>query len=156
VEIFLVDRMVNAMWRLQRLQRAEVALLHWRVYSCEVERRLPVVRSFEKTIPTPFCPPQLHEYETVTTDEAEHAKAGQALEEVRHERDRQEVFLGRSFHADATDSDAFGKLARYETAIDRGFYRTLHELQRLQAARQGRPVPAPQAVDVDVSIVGQE
>jgi len=47
-------------------------------------------------------------------------------------------------------SDAFGKLARYEAHIERGMYRALHELQRLQAVRQGQQVTPPLVVDVDV------
>lgn len=42
-------------------------------------------------------------------------------------------------------------ILRYEIAIERSIYKTLHELQRLQAARQGEKVPAPLAIDVDVS-----
>lgn len=42
-------------------------------------------------------------------------------------------------------------ILRYETAIERSIYKALHELQRLQAARQGQKVPVPLAVDVEVS-----
>jgi hypothetical protein len=34
--------------------------------------------------------------------------------------------------------EAFSKLARYEAAIERSFFRALHELQRLQLARGAR------------------
>ncbi|MBM4031949.1 MAG: hypothetical protein FJ291_09205 [Planctomycetes bacterium] len=47
--------------------------------------------------------------------------------------------------------DAFDKLVRYEAHIQRGFYRALHELQRLQAERKGGQAPLPLAVDVDVA-----
>jgi hypothetical protein len=46
-------------------------------------------------------------------------------------------------------------LSRYEATIERSLYKALHELQRLQAARQGQTVPLPEAVDVDVSIADQ-
>jgi hypothetical protein len=46
-------------------------------------------------------------------------------------------------------------LSRYEATIERSLYKALHELQRLQAARQGNTVPPPEAVDVDVSIADQ-
>lgn len=39
---------------------------------------------------------------------------------------------------------------RYETTIERGIYKALHELQRIQAARTGHPVPLPLAVDIIV------
>jgi len=40
---------------------------------------------------------------------------------------------------------------RYESHLSRIFHRDLHELQRLQALRQGLPVAAPFAIDVDVT-----
>ena len=43
-------------------------------------------------------------------------------------------------------------LARYESALERGLFKALHELQRLQAARQGEAVPLPEAVDVEISV----
>jgi hypothetical protein len=49
---------------------------------------------------------------------------------------------------------SFANLWRHEGALLRSFFRTLHELQRLQAARAGERVPAPAAMDVDVSING--
>ena len=45
-------------------------------------------------------------------------------------------------------------LEQYENTLFRSLTRTLHELQRLQAAKAGERVPAPAAVDVDVSING--
>jgi hypothetical protein len=49
---------------------------------------------------------------------------------------------------------SFANLWRHEGALLRSFFRTLHELQRLQAKRAGERVPAPAAVDVEVSING--
>ena len=46
--------------------------------------------------------------------------------------------------------DSLAKLSRYESSIQRNLLRTIHELQRLQAARKGEPVMAPQALDIDV------
>ena len=43
------------------------------------------------------------------------------------------------------------KIQRYEAHLSRQFYRALHELQRLQAARRGLRPPAPLAVDVDIA-----
>ena len=39
-------------------------------------------------------------------------------------------------------------LSRYENTLERGLFKALHELQRLQAERQGDAVPLPEAVDV--------
>ena len=60
--------------------------------------------------------------------------------------------LGLSFIRDANSANAFSKLSRYETTIERSLYKALHELQRLQAARRAEgSVPPPVAIDVDVS-----
>ena len=60
--------------------------------------------------------------------------------------------LGLSFLRDSGEANAFSKLSRYETTIERNLYRALHELQRLQAARHAKGnVPVPVAVDVEVS-----
>jgi hypothetical protein len=47
-------------------------------------------------------------------------------------------------------------LSRYEVTLERSLYKALHELQRLQAARQGQAVPLPEAVDVDFSVTGPD
>jgi len=43
------------------------------------------------------------------------------------------------------------RILRYESAIERGIYKALHELQRIQAARAGDKPFAPLAIDLDVS-----
>jgi hypothetical protein len=58
---------------------------------------------------------------------------------------------GRVAASTLCGSDTYDKLGRYETHIERGLYRALHELQRLQAVRTGGRVPLPLAVDVDVT-----
>jgi hypothetical protein len=50
------------------------------------------------------------------------------------------------------DGDAEAKVLRYENHLTRHLYQTLHELERLQAARAGRPVPVPLAVEVGVNV----
>src|SRR5215475_5385689 len=51
-----------------------------------------------------------------------------------------------------SDGDRLQLLSRYEATLERSLYKALHELQRLQAAREGQAVPLPEAVDVDISI----
>ena len=55
--------------------------------------------------------PMLGGYETLIKDKISHADAKEDLDRARCERDREEVFLGRSFNADAKENDTFGKLA---------------------------------------------
>jgi hypothetical protein len=60
--------------------------------------------------------------------------------------------IGKGFTSyDAVHNDTYGKLIRYETTIERGIYKALHELQRIQAVRSGEKVTPPVAVDVDIS-----
>ena len=47
--------------------------------------------------------------------------------------------------------EKMGVLSRYEVTLERSLYKALHELQRLQAARDGQAVPLPVVVDVSVS-----
>ena len=42
-------------------------------------------------------------------------------------------------------------LGRYETMIERQMYKAIHELERMQRARLGENIPAPLAIDVDLS-----
>jgi hypothetical protein len=67
----------------------------------------------------------------------------------------EEYGLGMAFIRDANGANAFSKLSRYETTIERGLYKALHELQRLQAARRAEANALPPiALDVDVDVSG--
>ena len=59
--------------------------------------------------------------------------------------------LGEALSYDFSNYDTYGKLIRYETSIEKGIFKALHELQRLQAARNGEKVLPPVAIDVEVS-----
>jgi hypothetical protein len=50
--------------------------------------------------------------------------------------------------AEAWDPDRQDRLLRHEMTLDRAFFRTLHELERMQARRKGQPLPPPLAVDL--------
>jgi hypothetical protein len=131
VEEFLVDRVVNAMWRLKRLGRAETALLHSRVHGLKADRLAIQVCSYEKEILPTLS------FRTIT-DEAANTEASEALGRARYERDRDEVLRGRAIDADAKEGDAFAKLARYERSLERSLFRALDELRRLQNRRRNR------------------
>ena len=73
------------------------------------------------------------------------------FEKKRFDWQGKDLGLGVAFMEACTSSDAFAKLCRYEGHIERGMYRALHELQRLQAARSGQAVPPPAVLDVDVT-----
>jgi hypothetical protein len=56
---------------------------------------------------------------------------------MRNEQEDETATLGRTFARDADKANAFSKLSRYETTIERLIYRALHELERRQAGRSG-------------------
>lgn len=48
------------------------------------------------------------------------------------------------------DLEKLEKLSRYEAHLERSLYKSMHEIERLQAVRAGQSVPPPIAVDVTV------
>ena len=47
-------------------------------------------------------------------------------------------------------NDSVDTILRYETTIERSLFRALHELERLQAKRNGKDVQVPAVVDVNL------
>jgi hypothetical protein len=133
IEEFLVDRVVNAMWRLRRLERAETALFHSRIHGLKADQLAKLVSSYEKSV--------LHflQHPPDITDQAAHTEATEALERAKYEQDRDEVLLGRASDADAKEGDTFDKLARYEGSLERSLHRALDQLYRIQDRRRKRP-----------------
>ena len=75
---------------------------------------------------------------------------------MKTKQEAETATLGGTFIRDAEGANAFSKLSRYETMIERSLYKALHELQRLQAARRADgDAPPPVAIDVDVSGVSR-
>lgn len=67
-----------------------------------------------------------------------------------------EIFDNDSFGHRGSPQEAFDgsgeqlmTLTRYEANLEKTFYRALHELERIQAMRLGRPVLAPIAIEVN-------
>ena len=134
IEELLVDRIVNIMWRLGRLARAETALVDWRVRELQVSKLAAQVRSHESTLADFSFP-------THIADKAAHTEATEALARAKDERDRDEVLLGRAVDADAKESGALGNLARYEARLERSLFRNLDELRQRQDRRRNRSSP---------------
>lgn len=59
--------------------------------------------------------------------------------------------FGTSMVRDFANGETYNKFTRYETSIERGIYKALHELQRLQSMRRGEKPTLPVAIDVDIS-----
>jgi hypothetical protein len=50
------------------------------------------------------------------------------------------------------EPEVLDKVARYESNLERSFFRTLHEIQRLQASRSGAVVSPPASIDMDLTV----
>jgi hypothetical protein len=146
LENLLVDRAVAAVWRLRRLGRVEAGIFVWERYGELAERAERYVRDLEEVLTNTTPRPNPNLYNSIGYE-----KARDKAHRMRSEQEDETATLGRTFARDADKANAFSKLSRYETAIERQLYKALHELERRQAARQGGSVQLPQIVDVDVS-----
>ena len=153
LEGLLVERAIAAVWRLRRLGRVEAGIFAWERLEELAERAEREARGYEQ-------PPEddYMRYANIAMSDGEkHKEALLRSQQMRSEQEAETATLGRTFARDANGANAFSKISRYETTIERGLYKALHELQRLQAARgAGGGVPPPVAVDVDVSGVSGE
>jgi hypothetical protein len=76
--------------------------------------------------------------------EIEDSLKAQAIDDFR-----MKFTIGRIIHEDLKSRSALTTFQRYETSIERSLFKSLHELQRLQAVRHGGPVPIPVALDIN-------
>src|SRR5215212_1612403 len=157
MESLLVERIIDAVWRLRRLSRVEAGIFTWELYEELAERAQEEAETYERSTTDDFIENQ-YGPSTRITDEQKHQEALSKAEEMKSKQHRAETAtLGRTFIRDANTANAFSKLSRYETGIEGRFYRAWHELQRLQAARRTEGnVPPPVAIDVYVSRVSSE
>ncbi len=143
----LVERVAACMWRLRRLYRIEAGIFAHESLTIELDRARDEARS---------CEEYEDEYsfesseEMRITDEERHGQATARAEKAARLLQEESLALGVAFKQDAKYAGAISKLSRYEAAIERSLYRALHELQRVQAARQDGHAPASIAVDVTV------
>jgi hypothetical protein len=157
MESLLVERIIDATWRLRRLSRVEAGIFTWELYEELAQRAQAEAQTYERSTTDDFIENQ-YGPSTRITDEEKHQEAISRAEEMKSKQHRAETAtLGRTFIRDADTANAFSKLSRYETGIEGRFYKAYHELQRLQAARRTEGnVPPPVAIDVDVSGVSGE
>ncbi len=156
LENLLLDGIVAAHWRLRRLRRVEAGIFAWEHYGELLERAQDEAKIYERSSLEDFMENQYGPSERIT-DERKHQEALAEAQEMKAKRNAETATLGRTFIRDADKANAFSKLSRYETAIERGLYKALHELQRLQAARSTEGgISPPVALDVNVSGVSSE
>ena len=154
LENLLVDRIVSAHWRLGRLVRVEAGIFARELFAELAGRARREARSYTKQeyAKQEGKIVELVESELPTTkitDEEKYEEAISEAEVMEAQRDGETATLGRTFIRDADGANAFPKLSRYETAIERGLYRALHELERRQALRRaGGNAPPSAAIGV--------
>ncbi len=149
LEVQLVERVAACMWRLRRLYRIEAGIFTYESLTIELDRAQKEARSYVE-IKDAFELVSLTEGHVHITDEERHGQATARAEKAARLLEEESLALGVAFKQDAKNAGAISKLSRYEAAIERSLYRALHELQRVQAARQDGHAPASIAVDVTV------
>lgn len=145
IERELVSRLAGLLWRLRRLARVETGLFtDW-----QLTHAATLARARASTfVVTPLVDALMSMNESRITDSTRHGAAVAEAEEFEANREAPTPCLARAFVERET---TFANLARYESALESRFYRGLHELQRLQDARAGRPVVPPLVLDVTIT-----
>ena len=142
LEQILVDKIAVSAWRLGRIHRLEASVFAYHMSSLRGDQARTEANTCRSTLE------ELMIKQTVI-DELRHEQSLSKAAEADSARDNE--LLGGAFIRGTEGSDSFSKLSRYETAIERGLFRAMHELQRLQTARAGQPVPVPVVIDVEVT-----
>jgi hypothetical protein len=137
MESILVERIINTLWRLRRLSQVEAGLFvfesaaeaeeRWR----EDARRLEVMPQewlAEQSVlsspqPVRILNEEWHQEALVQADQAAAVRRTPLGE------------LGAAFARDAAAGNAFSKLGRYETQLNRTLERTLKQLDQLKQMR---------------------
>lgn len=153
LEEALVERMVVALWKLQRLGVLETGVLTSEY--CELMEKQANERASSYAIRKGGMVPEISDDElygkSEILDQENYDREMRQADKFKSLRQSQGPTLGLAFVRTINGADALSKLNRYHVTIERSFYLALHELQRVQAARrQGRLVEAPTAVDVTV------
>ena len=73
------------------------------------------------------------------------------VQEIRHGSELEVQTWAGTAEGELDDRTTWEKLTRYEVALERSMYRSLHELERRQAIRRGARVIPPAVLDVTVS-----
>lgn len=142
VEELLADSIVGTQWKIRRLLRVETADF------TSVIPALPDRYSFTN-IKAVFA----RSVANIADDELAKAEVPLPMEQSVGEV---AAHMDAGLLAYARKAEAFTKLPRYEMHLWNLYYKALHELQRLQAARIGRALSVPVALDVTIDGRGHE
>jgi len=149
VETMLVNRIVDNEFRLRRLGRVESGLFSYRIHHIRARIAAAEAHRHSESVDGLF--------ESLTARQPKNKELYEAaLNEQRTAEslcDEELPTLGQAF---LLDQKGFSALSRYEATLERGIYKALHELERLQRLRAGDDVPPPVAVDIDVTTTSVE
>jgi hypothetical protein len=146
MEQMLVDLIVSYLWRLRRVAQVESGIYAKPIHRAEAERLRQEGKGLTVTVEEWKGIEKYYEEnpppEEITIDEDEDilAKAEEAEGHLRSET----VQLGEAFVTDAARYNAFTRLSRYESGIQRSLWRVVNELRAVQESRGVRPL-APAA-----------
>ncbi len=143
----LIERVAACMWRLRRLYRVEAGIFNTEILTIELDRARNEAKSYEQS-ESDIILASLSKVQI--TDENRHNRATVRVEKTARLLQDESLAIGVAFKQDVENAGAISKLSRYEAAIERSLYRALHELQRIQAARENGQQPPSIAVDVTV------
>jgi len=119
LENLLVDRIIASYWRLRRVGRIEAGIFAWERSEELAERAEREAQGYESDEAE-----DIGRILNITiTDEKKHKEALSRARRMRSEQEDETATLGRTFARDADRANAFTKLSRYETAIERALYR---------------------------------
>lgn len=137
VETELANRVAMLFWRLRRFSTVEAGILLWEHSNVLASYADKQVNKYCQT-ETRSTFPDLDFTETIVTmiDEDAHSEAQKWVEEEQARMHAPLPVFANAF-IQAEGGDAFAKLARYETALERQLSRTLSLLRSLQVVRMG-------------------
>ena len=125
----LAERVISAFWRLRRIGRMESEMIDKILEDAVRDKNDHVYRSTQIPVDAIFGTPL-----------------------ASPEWDLNAITVGEAVMRQMPNGDVIGNLHRYEAHLERGLYKALHELQRLQAVRHGQDVPAPAALDITTDL----
>ncbi len=148
LENAFAEQIVGALWKLRRLNHYESDVTEYHYLYIREQQENQKAADLER---------RKDQYadrlmQPTITDRAQYAQHQAEARQIAELRQDLLPTIGAAFIADVSGPDALGKLRRYQTSIENAMFRALHELQRLQAVRQGSALAVPAAMDIGVTV----
>jgi hypothetical protein len=173
----LIEQLAGYLWRSKRIPILEAAVIE--THRHEIRKEYPVYENPDdrpspylamiarynvkiRPIEIPGCPTYVSKRkrspETEKSSESEKPPEPEETPEQVEKREQKEarekalepiLELGRAVLRDASQNDALGKLARYDTTMGNSVKRTIEQLYKLRAQRPGELKGNAQIVDLE-------